>query len=159
QALSVSAMMGNLAQAVDSAKIWHVGLVSCAVFVLTALWRRRREETSHALRAVAAFAITGAAFSYALAAKQMALRYLLPSALCGFLLVALAIHLSRWSQYRWAQIVLLALVAAVLGKAITLDLHVHTTRITQQQSLRDGIANAIQDAAGGRHTPVVVYGF
>jgi hypothetical protein len=89
----------------------------------------------------------------------MALRYLLPTAMIGVLLFALAAASHAWVRMRVVQFVLIGVTGLLVAKAVLNDLRGHTERIVLHTSLHERIEQELLRAAGPDASPVVVYGF
>jgi hypothetical protein len=154
-------ILRHLGEAVASSKAWHIGLLASSLLLLPA-WLRPKDsggEAASMVRAFSAFAVTALLFSYVLAARHMALRYLLPTGMIGVLLFVLAVESHSWLCSWGVQIALLGLTGFLLSKAIATDLASHRTRIAAQLDLHDRIQCEIGRAADSEVPPVVVYGF
>ena len=153
-----SQLAGNLTELLTAAKVWYLLLALAAVGALLAIRDAERVEERRWLRGLVLFAIVAIVLQHAMVVRTPGLRYLLPTAACGVVLVAAAAHWRPIRQSRLAGLALLALVAALAGKHVLLDTQSHRARILAAQEQRDQLTAAV-----ARHAPrpdaVVVFGY
>jgi hypothetical protein len=154
-------LLQHLAEAVYSSKAWHLVLLA-SLLLLVPAWLHRanaKEGGLQRIRAFSAFAVTALVFSYALASRHMALRYLLPTGMIGVVLFALAVESNSWLRSWGCQFVLVGLSGVLLAKAIVNDMESHRNRIAVQLSILERVQHELRSAAGTDAPCVVVYGF
>jgi hypothetical protein len=157
---SLSLVLGNLRAAVLSAKLWHGFLLLTLVVVVAELIRLgRRGQLQRNWLALAAFAVTSIILSYALAARKLELRYLLPAGLSATFLLVVALRLYSARPPRWLQMALLVGTGFALCKGILLDVQCHALRIQECAASRRQIDETLDRLAKIKPAPIIVFSF
>jgi len=154
----VSVLAANLMELVDAAKAWYLLLAIATLGALMAIRNAEQSAERGRLRGMVLFALTAIVLQHGMVVRSPALRYLLPTATCGVVLMAVAARWRPLARHRLAGVGLLTLVAALAGKHVQLDAQGHRARLLATQQQRGELAAAV-----ARHLPrpdaVVVYGY
>ena len=97
--------------------------------------------------------------SYILAARHIALRYLLPTGLCGMLIFALCSHLFLKHRSFKFQCIVCIIVALLLGKHIILDIKTHQKVINTAKENQTKINASLSQCCNSTQKPIIIYGF
>src|SRR5207237_1288325 len=109
---------------------------------------------------IVVFAVVGYVGSYVLASRQLALRYLLPSGLCGVLLYVLAIRLHAWDRSSRVPGAALVVVGTLLARHVPVDIASHNRRIADGLRVHADIAQAVsENRRGAEGDPIVIFSF
>ncbi len=140
-----------------AAKAWYGLVLLSAVGAVMAIRHARATLDRRQLAGLGLFAITAFVVQHLMVIRTPSLRYLVPTAVCGVLLVAIASQgpaLQRRPAAQWAALLVIAL---LLGKHIWRDLTTHQDRIRVTTAARTELVAAVR-AASHEACPVVVYG-
>lgn len=161
---SFSTLLGNLWTLLAAAKGWYLWLLLAAAGAWLAIRHTGdadlgRDEERRRLRALAFFAATAIALGHLLVLRGPSAHYLLPAAMAGVGLVAVAAHAPELRRHTWLRWAGLLLVAALLGKHVEGDVRTHLARNEMAEHARTAITTAVARHAPSTRSPVVVYGY
>jgi hypothetical protein len=157
---AISDVVARVIDAIMSAKSWYVLIASLCALIALGAYREHRSGRAlpRGIRFVVVFALLGIALTHAVLLRPAGLRYLLPAAFCGILLLAAAAQLRPLKGDRRVQWLLFGTVALLLGRHISSDATTHRNRIRDELATQESIAKALH-AVVTVPQPIVVYGF
>ncbi|MDM8541587.1 hypothetical protein QUF90_10925 [Desulfococcaceae bacterium HSG9] len=158
---SMYELITNVFIAVRSSKAWHFWLFMNISLAGFALWRQRQngDVLSNPMASLLIFAVVAIIMSYILAARHMALRYLLPTGVCGMLIFAICSHLFLKHRSFKFQCIVCIVVALLLAKHITLDISTHQKRIHIAKKNQIKINASLSQCCNSTQKPIIIYGF
>lgn len=159
--LDLGTMLHHWQEAVLSAKGWHLFLLACLLMIATGCLRKRRlgERLAPGFMVLLTFSLLAIAFSYASVSRMFALRYLLPTGLCGVVLFVLAIRVWSDKMTVRAQLAIVLVTGLLLVKHVALDLRTHETQIFEGKRLNRQVREALMQVENLRPNPVTIYSF
>lgn len=158
---SIYELINNIFVAVRSSKAWHLWLFICLSLSGFIIWRQRQDNhtISKPMASLLIFAGVAIIMSYLLAARHMALRYLLLTGVCGMLLFAICSHLFLKHRSFKFQCIVCMIATLLLGKHIILDINTHQKRINVAKENRQKIDASLLSCNNSTLNPIIIYGW
>ena len=152
-----AALMATAYSMLASAKAWYGWILLAAIGAVLAIRQARGTPVGRQLSGLGLFAAVALAGQHLMVIRAPSARYLVPTALCGVMLVAIAARAAAVQRMRGAPWVALLVVGLLVGKHLWRDVDTHQERIRETSAVRSELLAAVSKATREAH-PVVVFG-